>query len=233
MEHVPRLSEAVYARICQIAGTPIQVSIRRDVLTNLDKFGKAKNAYSGTQVMISGSRREGFHMKGSDWDFMSWPFNHKLIWTSDQADNYDTDSFTLIMAENCEGRPGFVLLQLLSLTNDDHVHQSCDIRNNRYYISSSRYRENTLTKLNLHPIIHGPCATGNVGNFEFDSAYCFRSDYWPPIADQFIKRCRERGWPPLNVLEDIIGNGCHVVPIGLKGSPEEAPNGACHFQWLK
>ncbi|XP_048749562.1 uncharacterized protein LOC125661559 [Ostrea edulis] len=221
MEHIPRLSEAVYVGMFRIAGTPTQVSIRREMLNNVDRFGVARRPYFGMKTVMSGSRTEGFDLKESDWDFMSWPFNHKLISNFNQVVDYDIDGYTLILMENCEDRPGFVLLQLLTLTNDDHVHQSCVIRDNKYYIKSSKFRENMLTRISLHPILHGPCASGTIGDFEFDSAYCFRSDYWPPIADQFIDRCRARGWPARNVLEDIIGDGCHAVPIGLKGSPQE------------
>jgi hypothetical protein len=191
------------------------------MLGQIDRFGMTARPQYGTKIVLSGSRREGFHLKGSDWDFMAWPFNHKLICTPDQASHYDSNFYTLILMENCSEQPGFVMLQLLSPSNDANVRQSCAIRKNKCYIKSSTYREKSLTRLNFHRIIHGPCATGKIGEYEFDSAYCFRSDFWPITADEFKTRCRQQGWPAPNVLDDIIGDGCHVVPIGQKGSSNE------------
>ncbi|XP_062601449.1 uncharacterized protein LOC134263155 [Saccostrea cucullata] len=88
--------------------------------------------------------------------------------------------------------------------------------NNRYCISSSKYRQITLSESSLpyYTTPHGPCASGTFGTQEYDNAYCFFSDFWPPSAFPWIDRCHS--WPQPHVVDDIVKNGCHFVAIGHK-----------------
>ena len=59
---------------------------------------------------------------------------------------------------------------------------------------------------------HGPCESGKVGEVEYDFAMCFHCDFWPPAASSWINRCHS--WPAKGVVDYIVRNGCHFVPIG-------------------
>ena len=61
---------------------------------------------------------------------------------------------------------------------------------------------------------HGPFSFHKYPRQNFDYAFCFRSNHWPIVALPWIRRCREKQWPPECVISSIIKRGCHVVPIG-------------------
>ncbi|XP_061194847.1 uncharacterized protein LOC133203006 [Saccostrea echinata] len=100
------------------------------------------------------------------------------------------------------------ILKLLSTTENT----ACDRENDRFYISSSRHRE---LKCLVNPDIStlsGPCGSGKSHGIDFDIAYSLASDFWPPSASSWKDRCQS--WPPSCVINDILRNGCQLVPIG-------------------
>ena len=61
--------------------------------------------------------------------------------------------------------------------------------------------------------IHGPCSSGRHNDvLDYDRAFCFVSDFWPPSASSWTDRCHS--WPPSDVVEDITRSGSHFVAIG-------------------
>ena len=66
MNHIPRLSEAVYIGMCREVGTPTQVKIRREIADVEDVLGKPRLFSHNSEGMTSGSRCEGFRFKSSD-----------------------------------------------------------------------------------------------------------------------------------------------------------------------
>jgi hypothetical protein len=50
-------------------------------------------------------------------------------------------------------------------------------------------------------------------SLEFDIALCFHSRHLPTIALPWIDRCLTRAWPSRSVLQSIINEGIHLVPI--------------------
>ncbi|XP_022329780.2 uncharacterized protein LOC111128457 [Crassostrea virginica] len=209
------LCESVFVRLCQIVGTSIQVTIRRetrDIKEMLDRQVTGDD-YLHYINMQSGSIREGFRLKGSDLDMMFWPNNHRVIWDMSQSEYYYNENKTLILSDNSESPPGFTLLQLLTPTTEREVQLSCVPMNDRLYISSSLFRRQTQTHQYPDSVEHGPCESGEVpGGGEYDFAFCFACDFWPPAASSWIDRCHS--WPDREVVNDIVRNGCHLVPIG-------------------
>uniref|UniRef100_K1RXI9 Mab-21-like HhH/H2TH-like domain-containing protein n=1 Tax=Magallana gigas TaxID=29159 RepID=K1RXI9_MAGGI len=63
---------------------------------------------------MSGSRREGFRLKGSDIDTMYWFNDHRVIMDMSQSEYYNTANTILIFADSSESPPGFTLLQKLT-----------------------------------------------------------------------------------------------------------------------
>jgi hypothetical protein len=64
--------------------------------------------------------------------------------------------------------------------------------------------------------IHGPCYGYKFLSMEFDVAMCFYSHHWPVTALPWIERCLNRTWPSQGVLQTILDEGSHLVPIQHK-----------------
>nr|XP_022287810.1 uncharacterized protein LOC111100341 [Crassostrea virginica] len=206
------LCESVFVRLCQIVGTSVQVAIRRETLDIREMVERRVADNDDGIGMESGSRREGFRLEGSDIDFMFWPNDHRVIFDMFQSEHYYTENKTLILSDSSESPPGFILLELLTPTTDSEVQSACVPMNDRLYISSSLFRQRTQTNLFPGSIGHGPCESGEVGGIEYDFAWCFACDFWPPAASSWTDR--HHSWPDREVVNEIVRNGCHFVPIG-------------------
>ncbi|XP_061165723.1 uncharacterized protein LOC133174640 [Saccostrea echinata] len=223
MDHVPRLSEVLYAGLCCKIGTPTEVAIRRDVRDMEEMIQKPISMIRGFGTIMSGSYREGLRLKSSDRDMMIWPCNYKLITDISQFHSYNTSKHTTVLMEDFDTPPGFVRLRLLTSPRDSITRSSRIPFNNAFYISSSLWRENQFQFYmeNKHfpqkkMTIHGPCASGFEGSVEFDHALCLPTIYWPKLFIGWMDRCQRHTWPPAPVLENILRKGCHCVPIGSK-----------------
>nr|XP_022346228.1 uncharacterized protein LOC111138505 [Crassostrea virginica] len=210
------ISESLFIGLCLKIGTSQQVAIRRDVVDILILLLNHK--VTNVNVwMLSGSKREGFRFKDSDLDMMFWPNNHLVLWDFSQATLYNTHRYSLILCDSSESPPGFTLLWLPLEAAHRRVISSCVRINGTLCISSAMYRDNTntLTKQRKpDSTVHGPCSSGRFRTLEYDYAFCFASDFWPPSASSWTDRCHS--WPPSHVVDDIIRGGCHFVAIGHK-----------------
>ncbi|XP_061166129.1 uncharacterized protein LOC133175050 [Saccostrea echinata] len=211
---IQHMSESVFMGLCHEVGISQLVAMRRDVVDIIDMVRDQVTTSDVDSVIWSGSYREGFRLKGSDLDIMIWPNTHRVIWELSQSQYYNTNRQTLILYDCSNSPPGFILLYLLSPSMDRRIQGACVRMNNRYYISSSKYRQITFSDISLHSTQHGPCASGIIGTIEFDHAYCFVCDFWPLSASSWIDRCHS--WPQPHVVDDIVKNGCHFVAIGHK-----------------
>nr|XP_034301856.1 uncharacterized protein LOC105327905 [Crassostrea gigas] len=211
-EGMQQTSESVFVGLCVIVGTSQQVTIRREPEDIMEMVDRRVTCNNGTIAMMSGSRREGFRLEGSDVDYMYWLNNHRVIMDMSQSEYYNTANTTLILSDSSESPPGFTLLQLLTPTTYREVQSACVIKNDRVYISSSTYRQLTCSSIFLNSTVHGPCGSGVRAGVEYDTAHCFVCDFWPWSASSWIDRCHS--WPDPEVVNDIVRNGCHVVAIG-------------------
>nr|XP_022304030.1 uncharacterized protein LOC111111375 [Crassostrea virginica] len=207
------LCESLFVRLCQIVGTSVQVAIRRETRDIKEMVDRRVADNDDVIEIESGSIREGFRLKGSDVDFMLWPNNHRVIFDMSQSEHNETVNKTLILSDSSESPPGFTLLQLLTPTTYRRIQSACVPMNDRLYISSSQYRKQTQTHRFPGSKGHGPCESGEVpGGLEYDFAWCFACDFWPLSASSWIDRCLS--WPDREVVNEIVSNGCHFVPIG-------------------
>ncbi|XP_011414756.3 uncharacterized protein [Magallana gigas] len=219
-------SESVFVGLCEIVGTSQQVAIRRETQDINEMVENRLITNDNLIRMMSGSRREGFRLKGSDIDTMYWFNDHRVIMDMSQAEYYNTPNTILILSDSSESPPGFTLLQLLTPTTTDaptttdmFVYLARVRMKNRVYISNSFYRQIACLLGHDNATVHGPCGSANVGGQEYDNAYCFVCDFWPPSASSWIDRCHS--WPDPEVVDDIVRNGCHFVAIGHPFGPHE------------
>ncbi|XP_022315411.2 uncharacterized protein LOC111119498 [Crassostrea virginica] len=207
------LCESVFVRLCQIVGTSVQVAFRRETKEIYEMVQRRVAENEDVIEMQSGSIREGFRLEGSDFDYMYWYNDHRVIWDMSQSEYYYTENKTLILSDSSESPPGFTLLELLTPSRYRQVQSACVPKNYRLFISSSLFRQQTQKHDYPGSREHGPCESGEVlGRLEYDFAQCLACDFWPPSASSWINRCHS--WPDRRVVDDIIRNGCHFVPIG-------------------
>nr|XP_034326502.1 uncharacterized protein LOC117689439 [Crassostrea gigas] len=214
-----RISETVFVMMCQRVGTSQELVIRREVIDIKEVVEKRVTPNNGVIQMMSGSSREGFRMKESDVDVMMWQTNHRVIMDMSQSEYYNTFNSTLILHDSSKSPPGFTLLQLLTPTTDRKVHSACVRINDKVCISSSIYRQLTCSMVVPYSTVHGPCGNAFIGSIEYDYAWCFVCDFWPPSASSWIDRCHS--WPDPEVVDDVVRNGCHFVAIGHPLGPHE------------
>ncbi|XP_062596722.1 uncharacterized protein LOC134258196 [Saccostrea cucullata] len=227
MDHLPRLSEAVYVGLCLKIGSPSMVRMRREVMDTNEAVSQPVNILKGFDRMESVSKREGFRLSTSDPDFMLWSSDHKVICDLSQISFYRISQHTVILMECGDLPPGFSRLNLMSQSNNSQTISSCVVVNNKAYLSSTLFRDNHLRFVrscnvpltNAFP--HGPCSKYSLFQ-EADTglAFCIQSHHWPKLALPWIERCCERGWPEQNVLDGILNGGFHVVPIGSTSENE-------------
>uniref|UniRef100_K1QT37 Uncharacterized protein n=1 Tax=Magallana gigas TaxID=29159 RepID=K1QT37_MAGGI len=216
-----RVSEALYVGLCGYIGTPTEVTIRREVMDMQEMIEKPVEIHKGCRMMGSGSYREGLRFKSSDRDLMFWSTNHKVITDLTQSSIYDLSKHTIILMEDTDTPPGFVRLQLLTPPRDRRIELSVVPFNDGVYLSSERWRKIGLTfmremKSISNAINHGPCASGIFSGIETDYALCFHCSHWSRLTCYWRQRCTLHNWPPNKVFDDILRNGCHFVPIGIK-----------------
>ncbi|XP_052706517.1 uncharacterized protein LOC128181972 [Crassostrea angulata] len=211
-EGLQHMSETVFVGLCEMVGTSQQVAIRRETWDIKELVERRMIPLNGVLGMLSGSMREGFRLKGSDYDIMFWLNNHRVIMDMSQSEYYNTANTTLILSESSESPPGFTLLQLLTPSRYKIALSACVRMNDRVYITSSIYRQLSCSLAISNSTVHGPCGSGVRVGVEYDTAHCLVCDFWPPSASSWIDRCHS--WPDPEVVGDIVRNGCHFVAIG-------------------
>ena len=170
--------------------------------------------------MHSGSSAEGVGIPGSDVDIMYWQKHHIVVQDQSQVPMYNSKPNILLLKRNSMC-PGFVKLECLSphsATLD--VRFSLTNIEGRQYFTSRRYTQFHLSvraQSQRMDEIHGPSITTTppLGT-EHDNVICLRCHFWPDDAYEFITRERLQGWPPEPLIQQILSDGIHLVPIGSR-----------------
>lgn len=189
MQH---MSESVFHGLCLIVGTSQQVAIRRetaDVEELLTIKTKPINRLYDMNMILSGSRREGFRLKGSDIDIMLWRNELRVITDVAQSKYYDPSKAGVFLSDISKSPPGFNLLQL----RIQPISIDIDLRPVFVKMNDSLYGFKTFIILSVKPffhfINHGPCNASFKDGIGFDLAVCFVCDFWPPSASSRTERC--------------------------------------------
>ena len=215
------ISIGLHELVNSIVGSETITEMRRTVtnLQNEDQMFSKTGKVVPVLAYLSGSKGEGFRFASSDDDYMLIYNDVKVIHSMSQCRLYDVNT-TLLMMETEQTRPGFVLLRLIGNTNNSDIIRSCVPFQSGTYISSQTWRDGFLLEA-PNMTIHGPCSSITTCEREFDFAFCIKSDMFPKSAISCIQRLHERGWPPPQVLHDIVSGGCHFVAIPSKLSDFE------------
>lgn len=183
------MSRALYAGMCLKIGTAQQIGFRREIADTDELLTNQADRSTAMKKVESGSHKEGFRLDESDIDFMILLTEHRVVWHSSQFHFSDTLDLALILCDSSGSPPGYTLLRLPFEVASDVVLSACIRVNGHLYISSSKCREAMRPLSLLGSTIHGPCSNGILAGLEYDQAFCFVSDFWPPFASSWKDRC--------------------------------------------
>lgn len=144
------LSEVMHVTVYDEIGSEQHVLYRREIVEIIEKLKNELRKSYEKKILWNGSRREGFRSKGSDIDFMYWFDRNRVIWEISQSQFYKEHIHTIIFCDDSESPPGYTLLWLASLENVDlNIIYASEKKNERHYLSSSKYREITCSLYSL------------------------------------------------------------------------------------
>ena len=214
-----RISTSLHNVLGEVLGTEPVVVVRRAVTEFRDEIYAMEQELRGLILVpiYSGSKAEGYRFRTSDDDWMFVYKNIRVIPDHSYSALYDSRK-TLLVMENEMTKPGFALLRAVDDTSIFSF-ATVPILNGRY-MASRNWREFHTEISKGQDIIttHGPCTSGSTQDYEFDWAYCLKSEIWPENARACIKRLHQSSWVPRNTICNIVRDGVLFVAIGAKQS---------------
>ena len=143
MEDLGLISRGLYILVGDELGTEKIVDMRRRVM-GLDQSlmtASCRDDNLFKDVLLSGSRCEGFRFASSDYDWMLICRGIRVIFSS-PTEGQHSEKQTLIIAERDTTKPGFALLRLLNHSADPRVTRACVPYGDKYYVVSQKWRDN-------------------------------------------------------------------------------------------
>ncbi|XP_069109024.1 uncharacterized protein [Argopecten irradians] len=180
---------------------------------------------------MTGSRSEGFDMKGSDGDFMFIDRN-VVVLCPDQMNSLppNRDDKSVLWMRPANSRPGYVTLEVVYLGGQVNTEfhyaivEDQEDQKDRYFLSSEKFKQNLVKAighiLKISTETHGPAATFHACNVDMDYAGSFKCLHWPKEASEWVIRPRLHGWPDQSLKDEIVHDGCYLVPKGDITSPD-------------
>ncbi|KAK3088686.1 hypothetical protein FSP39_022422 [Pinctada imbricata] len=195
-------------RLSFLFGTEEYVELRRQLILLREILMNFTCPEQNIHIICSGSLGEGVAYPGSDDDVMFSLTNCRVVMTYREVTQ--TGDVLLVPSELS---PGYCrLLDFRRSHPGDVIHMIQGMP----FVSSSLFKQHFATERRY---IHGPCQSETIGYHEYDYAYCIPCYAWPDIANGWVNRERSNGWPSCEMIHNIVGNGCHVVPVGYPDSP--------------
>ncbi|KAK3093950.1 hypothetical protein FSP39_022199 [Pinctada imbricata] len=194
-------------RLSYLFGTEQYVKWRRQLVFWRETITDYRQRELKRHVICSGSLGEGVAYPKSDDDLMFSVTNIRVVNTYREG----TQAGDVLMIPT-EFSPGYCrLLDVEGLIQNNVI---CTIHG-MPFVSSSSWKQ----CFSEGGQIHGPCHSGTIGTDVFNHAYCIPCYTWPDIANEWIIRERSYSRPSCEMIQNIVSNGCHVVPIGDPDSP--------------
>ncbi|KAK3092678.1 hypothetical protein FSP39_005812 [Pinctada imbricata] len=212
---VPRISlhdirDETFVERClsYLFGTEQYVELRRQLVLLRETLKNYASREQNRHIICSGSIGEGVAYPKSDDDLMLSQMNCRVVMTYREATR--AGDLLMVLSEFC---PGYCrLLDVKGSYPDYFVYTIHEMP----FVSSTLWKQ-YFTGEGEH--IHGPCQSRTIGYGEYDIAVCIPCCTWPDIANDWVIRERPYSWPSCETIQNIIHNGCHVVPIGDADSP--------------
>ncbi|XP_033729396.1 uncharacterized protein LOC117318528, partial [Pecten maximus] len=209
----------------KFTGTEEVMNIKRRAMVSLEQLDND----DVSETIFTGSFGEGCHQIGSDIDKMRVNKDIAVMYPDQSIPQHLAHKVILYIRE-ADCRPGYVHLEIGQPNSPSHpiIFNSLVRIRNSLFVSSDIYREDlasgATTGKNLQWETNGPSCTfteiGDKGLMMIDIVNCFHCDSWPKEANEWIKRSRLYGWPHQTLIDKIVNNGCHLVPVGDKCSTD-------------
>ncbi|VDI01573.1 Hypothetical predicted protein [Mytilus galloprovincialis] len=208
----------LYEQLVQIVGKERDIRHRQRLFLLKDIIESILDI-SNLQYITSGSISEGLDLPGSDLDIMLVIGDVEVV---NRAENIKfSRKYTKLIMETDPLYPGFTRLKLAAddyhysyrLIKDSLV-QRLQTNKSSFYVSTFKFVQNIqqITE-SVETVLHGPCLSDLYETM--DVAYCLRCKSFPYNASNWINRHRKH-WPPNEVIDTIVKNGCLLVPVGPK-----------------
>ncbi|XP_052799823.1 uncharacterized protein LOC128231267 [Mya arenaria] len=211
--------------------SPEMVHNRRLLYWERDLKGNSVNdEYIAT---TAGSKGEGFSSPTeSDIDVL-YTFKHILCMNN--AGVSDDKNDTIFQMENEKCHPGHFELKFHQQSNDDtknipNLHKAMvKQEKDSTYISSELFRK--LISESTNKVMHqdfsaenlaGPAIPHSKGLVRLERVFAFRCPHPQAILTNWIKRVRPYNWPPAWLIEEVAKQEAQLVPVGCKGSKNNA-----------
>ncbi|KAK3094185.1 hypothetical protein FSP39_025143 [Pinctada imbricata] len=192
------------SRLSFLFGTEQYVELRRQLVLLRETFLNYKSREQNKHIIIcSGSLGEGVVYPVSDDDLMISQTNCRVVKTYRRA----TRAGDALMVPS-EFSPGYCLLVDVKGSYLDNVIHTIQEMS---FVSSTLWKQHFME---AGISIHGPCQSETIGFLEYDYAFCIPCCSWPHVANDWVIRERSYSWPSCEMIQRIIHNGCHVVPVG-------------------
>ncbi|OWF53835.1 uncharacterized protein LOC110445916 [Mizuhopecten yessoensis] len=212
-----------------LIGSPEMVSVRRKLRLLTERIDNGKPA--GTKRFYTGSVAEGMKMSESDFDLMFIDDNVMVTCPiQDPSIPPDSTDKTVCKMINAHRRPGYVTLQIVKLDRrcNTLIIDAIVPVGNKLFISSEMCRKNIADAVgsSTHMMMetHGPAVNLKNAQSKFrvdvDYVLSFPCTRWPKEANEWVKRPRLHGWPDKVLIDQIVQDGCHLVPVGDKTSDD-------------
>ncbi|XP_076084889.1 uncharacterized protein LOC143055611 [Mytilus galloprovincialis] len=208
----------LYEQLVQIVGKERDIHHRQRLFLLKDIIESILDI-SNLQYITSGSISEGLDLPGSDLDTMLVIGNVEVV---NRAENIKVSrKYTKLMMETDPLYPGFTRLKLAAVDYHssyrlikDSLVQRLQTNRNGFYVSTYKFVQNIQQiSESVETVLHGPCLSDLYETM--DVAYCFRCKSFPYNASNWVNRHRKH-WPPNEVIDTIVKNGCLLVPVGPK-----------------
>ncbi|KAJ8311432.1 hypothetical protein KUTeg_010787 [Tegillarca granosa] len=182
-----------------ILGTEEEVYIRRRIFALLNRISKHLYEFRG---IVSGRREEGLFLPDSDVDRMEVNGN---ISVSENPNDLDID----IVMITKDIKPGFAKLRCSNIQKNK-LYFGDGLIQTHEGLFLSRFLQEMFNQF-LCAVAHGPCLSIQVPlRLDLDLVRCLRRHNW---------------WPSSDLIQDIVQDGCLLVPFGNPYSQES------HLQW--
>lgn len=156
--------------------------------------------------------------------WVHWNYSESIlnlvIWRFSQSKHYNLFDNYILCFDSSKSPPGYGLLKILSKHDyyKEYLDELTATIEGKMYLPSSGWKS-FIRPRGPKCWLHGPCLTFS-DTFDLDIAICIISEFWPPSALSFTKRCQSWLKPE---LEEIVRNGCHIIPISHStGNHEKA-----------
>ncbi|XP_033740619.1 uncharacterized protein LOC117327654 [Pecten maximus] len=204
--------------------TEEEVDINRRALIIEEHIRSLKSDPSN--IITLGSAGEGLKLKGSDRDVMNVHKGVIVMYPDESIPSNIAQKTILYMKKAQSCRPGYVNLQLRQTgpTLPVALLYSLVKIKGLVFASSDLYRDHIVCSMNtamdLNYRSNGPSSSNNILTTEVDYVFAFACNSWPREAKEWVTRTRLYGWPSQTLIDKIVKNGCHVVPVGDKCSED-------------